>query len=185
MPSSVEWQRSAALSRLMGQFAGMAKSREFADYRQRVKGSIDRHYRAGLLAGTDGRGRPFAPLRSPRKGPYAGATGAPLTPHGKSSRFYANYQSRWDQVGGVWQFRGYLVEGGGIRGAIGRSLRRVGRRIRGRRGATPFLRIAQYHITGAGRNPTRNPGGVRPAAWAEIRTITRDFFDQLARPLSR
>lgn len=185
MASYCTFRTSDALVRHLRQYADLPRSREFARFRQEVRGAVDRGYREGVLAGTDGRGRPMPALESPRKGAYAGATGKPLTPFGKDSRFYSAYRSKWVDSGSGWVLVGYLEDTARTRAAGGKLRSRrwenLKRRVRGRARVARFSDIAFYHLTGAGHNPRRDPSGIRPRTWAEIRTFLSDFKASLAR----
>jgi hypothetical protein len=183
MPSYCVFKGSAALTARMRDLADLPRSRKFATFRQRVQGAVDRGYREGVLAGTDGRGRPLPPLRSERKGAYAGATGQPLVPYGKNSRFYFAYKSQWTQDGGVWVLVGFIQDDAKTRAPSGKLVSRRWANVKrwwGRkRQIAKFSDIAFYHITGARPNPKRDVTGIRPKTWAEIKQLFNEFTRSL------
>jgi hypothetical protein len=73
------------------------------------RGIIEEDNRRGILAGTDGWGKPLHDLISPRKGKYKGATGPPLAPFYDKSRTIANFRTAHGRDGlnyfalGAWE----------------------------------------------------------------------------------
>lgn len=115
--------------------------------------------REGLLAGTDGDGRPLAPLAAStlkkRKG-----TGPPLIPQFTASRAIANYRTAHGQDGpGRWV----------VLGAWENVLSR---------GGVPFL---PFHFRGEGRLPTRDIANIRPEGMRRAREAVLAFGLRLIR----
>jgi hypothetical protein len=156
LPSFVETPTSSALSRRLAKYRDLPRSPAAVFFRERVRAIVIEGNRAGLLAGTDKQGRPLAPLAPStlrdRKG-----TGPPLVPRGEASRFISGFRAEWIEEAG-----GYVLHCGwaGLDSRDGR----------------PF---AGYHLTGAGRLPKRDVGGIRPSDWQKIIKEDQAFLDKI------
>lgn len=142
-------------------------------------------YTRRALAGINARDQAMPPLRSPRKGAYAGATGAPRTPFGARSGAIANYRVDWRQAGdGRWELVTGITDGahGGGSATSSRSKRRRAKKTGGAGRRTPFAAIYRYQETGAGRNPAgRDLDGVSPTALRRIQQAVRDHLASTTR----
>jgi hypothetical protein len=105
--------------------------------------------REDRLRGVDRRGRPLQPLKTQRKGKYAGATGPPLAPFGERSRSIALYFARIARKSSGWTLTA------GFSGA----------------GAE----VLGHHAAGARPNPVRDVFGVSPRTWSTVLDLFRDF----------
>ena len=185
MASYCTFRTSDALVRHLRQYQFVRRSRAYKAMLAGIKADVDEGYLQGVLDGTDGAGRALPALKAERKGAYAGATGKPLTPFGKGSRFYSAYRSQVVEHAGADVILGYLTDDGKTRDSRGRfasrRLRNFFRGLRGRARATPFPEVAYYQITGAGHNPRRDPSGIRPKTWAKIRRRLQGFKTSLMR----
>ena len=163
----VAWRSSKALGERMDEFINLPRSRKYAGFRERLRTIIRNGYRRRMMEGKDGRGRPFPPLAaSTLKGRQAGP---PLMPGGLSSRFWTTLESKWiEESPGKWTFTAWY------RGF--------------QRGAFPIPIAHIFGATRTGRNggvwllPKRDPTGIDPQTWAEVRAAWWDFLDRLTKP---
>lgn len=105
------------------------------------------------VSGLDADGAPLSPLRSRRKGEYAGKSGQPLAPSGASSRVVANFRATVRRQGKGWRI---------LAGWVG---------VVSSRGVH-FLRS---HDRGSGRLPRRHIFGASPRTMERIRKLVRDW----------
>lgn len=128
-------------------------SGRFADA---CEAALKRGNRDDRLRGVDRRGRPLVPLKSGRKGRYAGAKGPPLAPFGEASRSISQFFVRVTRRRAGWTMTaGFSGEGAEILG---------------------------FHATGSGPNPVRDVFGVSPATHATLRKLFREFAAGAFRP---
>jgi hypothetical protein len=169
--SSVQWPGSAALLKRLEFYRDLPKSRRFAEFRGAVRGAVLTGHRDGMLAGTDGRGRPLAPLAPStlKRRLRRGQGSVPFITRGPASRFITTFRADWQMEGGVWVL---VCRWEGLDSRRGR----------------PF---AQYHLTGATKPgtrwvlPRRNVAGIRPADWEVIKRLDFQFLDDITRPTGR
>jgi hypothetical protein len=165
--SYVVWRSSQGLGRRMDVFIGLNRSRKFAGFRRRLQTILRNGYRRRMMEGKDGRGRPFKPLApATLKGR---PPGPPLMRGGLASRFWRTFESKWiEEASGKWTFTAWY-----------RGFQRAAFAI-------PIAHI--FGATRAGRNggmwvlPKRDPTGIDPMTWGEVRAAWWDFLDQLTKP---
>jgi hypothetical protein len=141
------------------------------------------------LNGLDRYGRPQTPLKSKRKGKYAGAKGPPLAPFGAASRVVRNFKAKvkgsrppysilagWE---GVVSDKGVPFLPFHDQGAVLRR-RSKGPGGGGRPGifARAFARI-RAAVTGVGYLPKRPIFGISPNTWRLIRERIDEFKDNV------
>lgn len=110
--------------------------------------------REGILAGTDGWGRPMPPL-APSTLKKRRGTGPPLAPRGALSRVIANYRTGHGRDGRDWVVIGAWED------------------VLSNPGNVPFL---PFHFRGEGRLPTRDLAHLRPAGLQHARQALRDWI---------
>jgi hypothetical protein len=131
--------RHLAIARGQGSGALMAK----------LAAAVTEDNREARLRGVDRYGRPLAPLRTPRKGRYKGATGPPLAPFRESSDVVARFR-------------------------VATSITADGGRLRAGWQGVSYL---GYHLAGAGHNPVRDVAGITPAGWrGKVLPAFREFI---------
>lgn len=118
-----------------------------------IADAIESGNRRDRLAGVDRYGRPLAPLKHPRTGRNAGATGPPLAPHGSQSRSISAFRAEARRRGGNWQI---------VAGWVG----------------APWL---AFHAIGAGRLPRRDLFGISPKTHAAIKQTIDAFVQKVLR----
>ncbi len=115
-----------------------------------LRGVLIEDNRRGLLAGTDGQGRPLAPLAastSKRDGSHS-----PLLPQGENSPLIRDYVVKVEPAGdGLHVQAGWSPEPPGLR----------------------------YQRTGTSHSPARDPVGLRPDGEARVREAVDDFASTL------
>lgn len=142
-------QHTARINEHLAALSGPGAQR----FGQAVAKALTDGNRDDRLRGVDRRGRALTPLKSPRKGQYAGATGPPLAPFGEQSRSIALFFARITRKASGWTLSA------GFSGAISRG------------GAE----VLGHHAAGAGRLPVRDVFGVSPKTWSTVLGLFRDF----------
>ena len=161
---------------------------DFSTLMTQIEYAIQEGHIRGVMAGTDGKGRPMTPtsyrmsknaplrrnrtIRNARFGApgitendnlttaeYVKLKGPPLAPRGLNSRVIRNFATESGLDSDGWYVTAYLV------GIISRK-------------GIPFM---QYHFNGEGHLPKRDLRGIRPDTMAKIRRllqleIRRQFF---------
>lgn len=153
MPSYISAPTSPALGRRLAKYRDLPRSPAAVFFRERIRSIVVEGNRSGIMAQTDKRGRRLADLAPSTLRNRKGG-GPPLVPRGEASRFIANFRAEWIAEAG-----GYVLHCGwvGLDSKDGR----------------PF---GQFHLTGKGRLPRRDVGGIRPATWALIIEEDQSFL---------